>query len=297
MREYELRMLIREAIDDMVEGKDEKETAKKQLAALEKKAKTWKGKLKHMDWADDPEAALGALYKKAGKDPKKEAYDPIHEADTVVKGFTAVPEPVAVVVKSAAQKVIDGEISRLKAEKEVEAACDKADCDHNVEASAKDALYNAIKLGSDELSEADDALDEELDISKYVDDLLQRRAKAKGSITPAGYRKKDRAGKKGDPKDDDRDLEECGDVVEGRQYVDPHKGQKKLTNWSCALDVIDNMGSDGRRKLDDLFRGASDSPYDYTWEMEHDKLVGTKGRGTRRKRIVWDGNEWRMSST
>lgn len=50
----------------------EKSSAKKTLKSLGKKAKTFAGKARHMQWADDPNAALGALYAKAGKDPKKE---------------------------------------------------------------------------------------------------------------------------------------------------------------------------------------------------------------------------------
>lgn len=87
MREFELRAHIRDTIDDLVveakktspkhKGKTpakEKTSAQKTLKSLEKGAKTFKGKAKKsFGWAKNPEAALGAVYAKAGKSPKKEA--------------------------------------------------------------------------------------------------------------------------------------------------------------------------------------------------------------------------------
>ena len=54
-------------------GKMTKSDAKAKLASIEKThGKTFDSKLKAFQWADDPSAALAALMRKAGKNPKRD---------------------------------------------------------------------------------------------------------------------------------------------------------------------------------------------------------------------------------
>lgn len=70
LTESQLRSLITLVLQEA----STKKTAQKTLNTLKKKRKTFKGKTSYaFDWADDPNAALGAVYAKAGKSPKRES--------------------------------------------------------------------------------------------------------------------------------------------------------------------------------------------------------------------------------
>lgn len=70
----QLRSLIRTIITERrrIREQDEEE-AKKRLDTIEDKyGSSWEDKLDAFQWADDPEAALADLMRKAGRDPKKD---------------------------------------------------------------------------------------------------------------------------------------------------------------------------------------------------------------------------------